>query len=141
MPVQGLFGQTIELLSKEIDLRARNHNHIAANLANVETPGYTPTRLSFEQQLKEALSARPPHSSGVTHERHIPLKGKPHDLGAVQGTVVDSSASTVGRDGNRVDVEREMAALAENQIMYNASVQLLAKKFEGLKQAIKGSAN
>lgn len=141
MPIQGLFGKTVELLSKEIDLRARNHNHIAANIANVETPGYTPTRLSFEQELQDAMSARPPHSSGVTHERHIPLKGKSRDLGSVRGIVVESPASVAGRDGNRVDIEKEMAALAENQIMYNASVQLLAKKFEGLKQAIKGSGN
>lgn len=141
MPVQGLFGETIELLSKGIDLRARNHNHIAANLANVETPGYTPTRLSFEQELKAALSSRPPLPSGVTHERHIPLRGRSSQVADVQGTVTETPAATVGRDGNRVDIEREMAALAENQIMYNASVQLIAKKFEGLKQAIRGSGN
>jgi flagellar basal-body rod protein FlgB len=31
-----------------------------------------------------------------------------------------------------------MSRLATNQIMYNASVQMIGKKFEGLKFAIKG---
>jgi flagellar basal-body rod protein FlgB len=37
-----------------------------------------------------------------------------------------------------VELEGEMGRMVENQIMYNASVQILAKKFEGLRTAIKG---
>ena len=48
MRADGLFGTTIELLGKSLDLRARNQNHVAANIANAETPGYTPTVLTFE---------------------------------------------------------------------------------------------
>lgn len=141
MPIHGLFGPTVELLAKNIDLRARNHNYIAANLANVETPQYTPKRLSFESELKDALDAKKKVTSGVTHERHIPLKGHAEEVSRVRGSEVDSSSTAVGRDGNRVDIEREMSGLAENQIMFNASVQLISKKFEGLKQTIRGSGS
>ena len=42
MPVEGLFSTTIEVLGKSVDLRTRSQNLIASNLANAETPGYTP---------------------------------------------------------------------------------------------------
>lgn len=139
MPVKGLFGTTVDLLGKTLDLRAKNHNHISANIANAETPGYVPTRLSFESELKEAVKGKGGGTPAMTHPRHIPLKGKGTSLESVVGTVVETPANSVGVDNNAVELESEMGKMAENQIMYNASVQLLAKKFEGLKTAIKGS--
>lgn len=137
MPIRGLFGTTVELLAKSIDLRNRSQNYIAANLANVETPGYTPTELSFEGELRSALKERGTGDTGVTNPRHIPLKGM-GDLESVSGDVVADPSSSTGRDGNGVVMEREMSQLAENQLMYNASVQLISTKFEWLKYAIKG---
>jgi flagellar basal-body rod protein FlgB len=141
MPINGLFGPTIDVLAQNIDLRARNHNQISANVANVETPNFTPTRLDFEGELKSALHAKKPVTAGNTHERHIPLKGQSDSINKVRGKVIEVSATAVGRDGNRVDIEAEMGKMAENQIMYNASVQMIAKKFDGLRQAIRGTGN
>ena len=42
------------------------------------------------------------------------------------------------RDGNTVDVDREMTRLAENGLMYTASAQMIARKLQGLKSAIQG---
>jgi flagellar basal-body rod protein FlgB len=139
MPVNGIFGTTVELLGKTLDLRARRQNLISANLANVETPGYTPSDISFEAELKSALK------KGGTAEqspnpRHIPLKGGGAGaLELVVGQVVELPGKGGGTDGNGVELESEMGRMAENQIMYNASVQLLTKKFEMMKQAIRGT--
>jgi flagellar basal-body rod protein FlgB len=141
MPITGIFGSTIEVLAQNIDLRARNHNQLAANIANVETPDYTPSRLDFEDELKSALQTKKKAGNAVTHERHIPLKGQAASLDRVRGKVIATPSTSVGRDGNRVDIEGEMSRMAENQIMYNASVQLIAKKFDGLRQAIRGTGN
>ncbi len=138
MPVQGIFGTTVELLGKTLDLRAKRQTMISSNLANVETPGYTPTDVSFESQLKSALKGGA-KESGATNPRHIPLKGRAASLERVQGDVVEVDTRTMGPDGNGVEMETEMGRLAENQIMYNASVQLLTKKFDELKQAIRGT--
>jgi flagellar basal-body rod protein FlgB len=56
----------------------------------------------------------------------------------VEGKVIETPAPTPGRDNNGVELEAEMSRMAENQIMYNASIQILTKKFEGMKYAIKG---
>lgn len=138
MPVDGIFGVTVNVLSKSLDLRARNHSHISANLANAETPGYTPTELSFEGELKEALKGKGKNKGSITNPRHIPLRGGSTTVDGVRGNVIETPASSPGVDGNKVELENEMGRMVENQIMYNATVQLLGKKFEGIKTAIRG---
>ncbi len=138
MSLDVFFGSTINLLGKTLDLRAQNHNRISANLANIETPGYTPTTLSFEQELKSALRDKGGGGSNFTSSSGIALRGEPTALELVNGTVLETPSGTPGRDGNSVELETEMGKMMENQIMYNASVQLLSRKFEGLKLAIKG---
>ena len=140
MPIDKLFGSTIDLMAKNLDLRAKNQTYIAANVANAETPNYRAKTFSFEDQLKGALKSRDAGSMAAvpTNPHHIPLKGTDRKVEDVEGTLDETSVSGLGRDGNGVDLEREMGRMAENQILYNASIQILAKKFEGLKYAIKG---
>lgn len=138
MPVNGIFDTTISLLGKSMDLRAQNHNRLSANIANAETPGYTPTSLSFEKELKEALREESSGGAPAGNARALFLRGDETPFDLVQGTVVAEPSGTVGRDGNGVELESEMGRMATNQIMYNADVQLMTKKFEVLKLAIKG---
>jgi len=139
MALDGIFNTTIRLLEKNLDLRAMNQNLISANLANAETPGYIPKRLTFEGELKDALKNRGGDTPPLTDPRHIPLNGRSAGLDRVQGTMIEAPDGSVGDDGNGVELENEMGRLAENQILYNATIQLAVKKFEGLKTAIKGS--
>jgi flagellar basal-body rod protein FlgB len=139
MALDGIFNSTINLLEKNLDLRVRNQNFISANLANAETPGYIPTNLSFEGELKMALKNRGGVAATITNPRFIPLKGQAGGIAEVQGTVIKTPAGSLGRDGNGVELENEMGKLVENQILYNASVQIIGKQFETLKTAIKGS--
>ncbi len=138
MALNGIFDTTIDLLGKSLDLRSQNHNRISANIANAETPGYTPTVLSFEKELQGALRDKREASPPLTNARHIPLRGQAGSLDMVQGTVIETPAKTVGLDGNGVELENEMGKMVENQIMYNADVQFLSKKFAQLTLAIKG---
>ncbi len=140
MPVNDIFGTTIDLLSKNMDLRIKNQAIIAGNLANAETPGFTPSELSFEDELKEAVKGRSARNgtTSITNPRHIPLRHTKGDIEDVQGRIVESPARTAGKDGNSVELENEMGRMAQNQIMYNASVQILAMKFSDLKTAVKG---
>ncbi len=138
MTMDALFGTTVTLLGKSLDLRARNQSLISANLANVETPGYKPTSLSFEDGLKEAMESGNRGTPVHTEPGFIPLHGEATRLESVSGEVVEDKTASMGLDGNGVELDAQMSKLAENQIMYNADVQLLNKKFEWLKLAIKG---
>jgi len=142
MRIDGLFNNTIGVLGKSIDLRAKNQNLIASNIANAETPNFVPKTLVFEQELQGALKERQPgqRSFSAPHARHIPVRGAGagNAVQSVSGQVVETPAKTPGKDGNAVELENEMSNLAENQIMFNASVQLLTKQFGDLRTAIKG---
>lgn len=141
MPVDGIFTTTIELLGKSIDLRTQNQNLISSNIANAETPNYVPKSLAFEDELQGALKGGRKGTPAVTNARHIPLRGTKDRLQSVVGRVVETPAKTPGKDGNAVELENEMAKMSENQIMYNASVQILSKKFAGIRAALGTGGN
>jgi len=140
MAIDKMFGSTIDLVTKNLDLRMKNQMYISANIANVETPRYAAKTFSFEGELKDALKKKGGRAedAATPHPRHIPLKGKAGSIDSVEGVLADAPSAKAGKDGNSVDLEREMSRMAENQILYNASIQILSKKFEGLKYAIKG---
>ena len=54
----------------------------------------------------------------------------------LQPEIVESDDGIVSQDGNTVDRDKELAEMAENKIMYDASVQLLNKKLALLKYTI-----
>ena len=140
MAIDGIFSTTINLLGKSLDLRVENHNRISANIANAETPGYSPTALSFEKELQDAVRSKGRAAVVQTNPRHIPLKSSLTSLEEVRGSIVEDKSIVVGLDRNGVELENEMGKMAQNQIMFNANIQLLTKKFEGLKTAIKGGS-
>ncbi len=140
MAMDGMFSTTINLLGRSLDLRSENHNRISANIANAETPGYTPSALSFDKELQSAVRTRGQGQAAAVpaNPRHIPLKSSLMSLDQVTGTIVEDKSAVNTLDHNGVELENEMGKMAQNQIMFSASIQLLNKKFEGLKTAIKG---
>jgi len=143
MQIEGIFNNTVAVLGKSIDLRSKNQNLIASNIANAETPNFVPKTLVFEQELQGALKDRQPgqRPSSAPNARHIPIRGAGggSSVRSVTGLVVETPAKTPGKDGNAVELEDEMAKMAENQIMFNASVQMLNRQFSDLRTAIKGA--
>lgn len=138
MPMNSIFDKTVGVLGKSIDLRAKQQNLLSSNIANAETPNFVPKTLSFEDELQGALKGTGAGPRAQTNPRHFPLKGASNRIQSVAGRVIETPAKTPGKDGNAVELEGEMGRMTENQIMYNASVQLLTKKFGELRTAIKG---
>ncbi len=123
MPIRSLFGKTYETVERSLDIAKRRHGIIASNVANMNTPGYNARDLDFDKALGDALEKR---SIGVsrTHPLH---------LGARMGTVDYGGAVT---EHSGVDIDKEMSRLAENNLRYQTGVELLLRKFTGLKHAI-----
>jgi flagellar basal-body rod protein FlgB len=125
-----VFDQTSQLLQKVLDLREQNQQVIAGNIANANTPGYTAARLDFEKALAGAVGRRDGGMS-ATHAQHFPLgQGS---LNQVSARVLRTPDGSGVGDGNTVSVDQEMIALAENQLLYEAAVQMLNKKLGLLK--------
>ncbi len=56
-------------------------------------------------------------------------------IGRVGAEIYENPDISVNNDGNTVDMDKEMASLAENSLMYKAAVQLINKKMATLKYA------
>ncbi|MGE4492561.1 MAG: flagellar basal body rod protein FlgB [Syntrophotalea sp.] len=130
MPEIRLFDRTIQMLGKVLDLRQRQQELIASNIANAETPGYIPARMSFEKDLAKALENRP-QPQAQPHPRHIPIVANRIDN--LEGTTERRADRGVGMDGNGVDLDMQLIAQSENQLLYETSAQIISKKLATLK--------
>ncbi|MBC7084072.1 MAG: hypothetical protein H5T95_11400 [Firmicutes bacterium] len=106
---------TLVALSKALDALSLRHEVIADNIANVNTPGFKARRVRFEEQLKAAIS------------RGDPASCRP---------VIEEDSLEVRCDGNSVDIDLEMASLAETTVAYSAISRLVSERFNLLKYVI-----
>ena len=131
-----LFNDTAQLLAqKTLDLRTERHKLLSSNVANLDPPGYQAEDLVFENSLVAAREAETPGPLKVTDERHLDGNDAPL-LDTVEGQRIRSATPFADFDGNTVDLDKEMAKMAENQLMYHASIRMLSHQFRMLKTAI-----
>ena len=134
-PPVSLFDNTISLLSRSLDLRARKHEMILDNVANADTPNYKPFELNVAEALQREMQAAPAAQLERTDPRHLPGRPVPVDSAAADTSAADDPLLLRG-DHNGVDIDAEMSALAKNSLLYKASAQIVGTKFKWLRQAI-----
>lgn len=109
----------------------------ANNLANADTPNYKAQAVNFETQLQQTRqrtaspeqSARFDTQNLYTHNDHIPLSGNSE-------MTIYQVPGVMRNDGNGVDLDTEMATMAQAQISYNAVSQVLTHRYAQLKYVI-----
>lgn len=119
------------ILEKALYASSVRQNVISNNVANVNTPGFKKSAVSFEEQLQAALNDKALPMT-TTHDRHIALKTAA-DLSPNVHTIDNTTLRT---DGNNVDIDAEMAELAKNSIYYQAVAQQLSRYLSNIKSAI-----
>lgn len=131
---KALFGKTgIPIYSRLADLSSTQHKVVASNIANVNTEGYDKREFDFDKELRKALD-KPSVPGRTTHPNHIPLGNQSDSPPKIEK--VKKSENDTGV--NSVDIDQEMADLAQNQIIFEFGADMLARKFKSLKSAIKG---
>ena len=131
-----LFDVSFTLLQKSLDFRSKRNALLASNVANLETPGYKARDLVFENALGKAMKAQLPGPLRVTDPKHMDgNRALPLDM--VRPQLIRTATPDAALDGNTVNLETEMAKLAENQIAYQAYTQMISLKFQALKAVIR----
>lgn len=130
-----MFDRTLDLLQRSLDLRATRHQVIAANLANEETPGYRAREYRFLDALTAAARREPPTRFVATHANHLGSSGEA--LRQVTGQVEELPAPDLPLDSNSVNLEFEMAKLADNAMNYNTASQIVSIRLKQLLNAIR----
>jgi flagellar basal-body rod protein FlgB len=132
--MSGLFDKTTEALNSSADLRLLRNSVVSANIANAETPGYKAQKVDFEEALAAAIDREGTIRANVDHPDHFVVGGG--QISKLQADVYDNPDINTTNDKNTVDLEREMANLAENTILYKAAVQMINKKLASLRYAV-----
>lgn len=125
------------ILKKALDSQSERHLLISSNISNIDTPGYKAKDIDFKGALKAALGTGDGLALRTTHRDHIgPNKKDIKGLQAKPFNEPDAAKS----NGNNVNIDKEMMKLAENQISYNATIQMMAKRTSTIRAAITENA-
>jgi flagellar basal-body rod protein FlgB len=129
-----LFSDNVpKVLKKGLDMMSTRQNLISSNISNVDTPGFKASDIDFQGQLREALGSKGGLNLRATNEKHFGPSTS--SIGDLTPDPFEESAAAKS-NGNNVDIDNEMAKMAENQIIYNATVQLMMKRGGTVRAAI-----
>jgi flagellar basal-body rod protein FlgB len=137
--LDSLFGN-IKVIERAMNGLGARQRVIGENVANVDTPKYKRMEVAYEAQLRAALKAE-----ALTDElpmatasgRHFSVGPLAEGLDHVSAQMNQVTDETFRVDGNNVDVDTEMAKLAETNLRYNTMATLARNKFDGLKSMLR----
>jgi flagellar basal-body rod protein FlgB len=110
--------QLSDQIARYLDLATSEAKLTAANMANIDTPGYRAVGMDFEAEMREAMT---------DVERGAPAR-------RVRAKSVDGLIARP--DGNNVSMDREGLNLAEAQLRFKTGVALLHLEYQQVLDAI-----
>jgi len=121
---------TINYIQLGMDVASIRQNVIASNIANIDTPHYKEKTVKFNDFLNN--NQLPLY---ITHENDI----NPQEN--LQDRIIVEKNNSFGErnDKNNVNLTSQEAALAKNQILYNALAAFAKYKFGEYKNIISSS--
>jgi flagellar basal-body rod protein FlgB len=139
-----LFDSTLTRLEHSLDVRLARHNVLSGNVANVDTPGFSPKDIDFKAAMAAAAGGESASSGAGSSEGSIGMAITDHAHmggGGGSGSLRDIPLTGMGGespslDGNKVDLDRTMVALAENGMQYGASARAAGRKLAILRYVV-----
>ena len=117
-PSMGIETRLSDQIARYLDLATSEAKLTAANMANIDTPGYRAVGMNFEAEMRGAMveveQGQAPH----------PVQIRP-----VDGLIARP-------DGNNVSLDREGLNLAEAQLKFKTGVALLHEEYQRIMNAI-----
>lgn len=105
-------------IARYLDLSSAELKLTAANMANIDTPGYKAVGMDFEAEVRRAIE-------DVDQEK----MAEPVQVTAVDGLIARP-------DGNNVSMDRESLNLAGAQLKFKTGVALLRQQYQQVMDAI-----
>ncbi|MFK7872956.1 MAG: flagellar basal body rod protein FlgB [Oligoflexales bacterium] len=135
--MQGIFSYQDRLQIASLDQRVERSHVLSSNISNAETPGFRALGYDFEDQLQAFQDSSETAQLKTSDPRH-----KQHPFARADGSfdpeVYVRPSESVGEDGNTVDVDLEMMEMAQNQILYRTTTEVLRRKIGMLRYAVNG---
>jgi len=121
--IESLFSDSNYAAAKQLlDATVVRHEALAANLANIETPGYK--RVDLPKEFEQEFAAR--------------LRGGEVARATTPVPIADPSAVTQRKDGNNVELDHELLALSRNSLQFDTLTEFVSGSIKALRLAITG---
>ena len=111
-----MFERMTANLERYMDLLSARQKLAAANIANVDTPGYKAQDIDFQAEFMSLVKGQQP-------------------------LTVEAQGLPVKPDGNNVDLDHEARMLAENAMRFNVASTLLRANLKTVQEAIQAGAS
>ena len=133
-----LFGADVSMLGNALEGSSRAQTAIANNLANVNTPNFARSEVSFKEALAKSMGTESDPSQlplTVDNPMHFAVGGAAPPVPFQPDVTVDRTTQ-MRADHSNVDPDEEMAKLTENSIYSGAIAQYLQADYSRLREAI-----
>lgn len=124
----------MNMARKRMDWVAERNQVLAENVANANTPKYTPKDLkplSFKEMVQDVNAAVKPTATHASHV--VPEVKDPFKELSTKKTFESSP------DGNAVVLEEQMAKVGESKTAYETAAALFQKQMRMIRMAVTGS--
>ncbi len=121
----------LNALRRQMTIASARELTAASNLANVSTPGYKTREVEFNQALDRQLETVAPNT---TDPKHL---GNVSSSSSIPSTEVLDLPER--RDGNNVQIDRELMSMTRAASDFAAAQTVLAAKFRLVRYAINES--
>jgi flagellar basal-body rod protein FlgB len=130
----------VSMLEKTLSFTESRNRMLAENVANILTPGYRTRQLdvsAFQKALGAAAEKRA--MSGGAFELAATKQFHVDEAGMLEVTPgQEPPENLLFQDGTNARIERQMAMLAENTLMAQATTSLLQQYYRTVSDAIRG---
>ena len=121
--IEALFSDSNYVAQKKLlDATVLRHEALAANIANVETPGYKRVDLPKQFNADFAAHLRAGESNAIKNP----------------ALVEDTDAVAQRRDGNNVELDHELLTLSGNSMQFETVGEFISSSLRQLRLAITG---
>lgn len=125
---------TVKSLENMLNYCAQKQKILSKNIANIGTDNYKREDLKFESVLNENISG----SLKVTNQKHFTSTGPGTNDNSFK--IIEDNDPEKASGINNVDIDTEMAEMAENALKYKFAAKKIGDYFRGIQQVIKGDS-
>ncbi len=125
-------GESVKIFESYLDYSSVKQKLISKNISNISTINYKREDMSFDDYLRETEKSDLKTTNGNQYEFGLNIGGnKPEDK-----AIVKDDNPELESNFNNVDIDKEMADLARNSIMYKFASRKVGSYYKNLQSII-----
>ncbi|MFH1194275.1 MAG: flagellar basal body rod protein FlgB [bacterium] len=121
----------VKLLEKSLDYTSVKQKIISQNISNVNTANYRRKDVEFDELFSENVASE----LKATNPKHIGFT----NMGENNLKIIDDPSAENPSGLNNVDMDNEMADMAQNSIVFKFAARKLNGYYRTLQEVIKGT--